>query len=122
MDTLPRRPPAGERDRRRRPLATADIQTLRSLHQVRDFISSPAMLLLFDAPLAPLYFAVVFLIQPDLGFIVLASGVILIGIAWHQPACDFGPARASRCACDQSRRSMPRRWRATRRSSTPWGC
>jgi len=58
------------------------IQTLRSLHQVRNFISSPAMLLLFDTPLAPVYFAVVFLISPTLGFIVLASGIILIGIAW----------------------------------------
>ena len=37
--------------------------------------SSPAMLLLFDAPLAPLYFAAVFLIHPDLGFIALAAGV-----------------------------------------------
>ena len=59
-----------------------NIQTLRSLHQVRNFISSPAMLLLFDTPLAPVYFAVVFLISPVLGFIVLASGVVLIGIAW----------------------------------------
>ena len=37
---------------------------LRSLHQVRGFMSSPTMLILFDAPMAPLYFSAVFLIHP----------------------------------------------------------
>ena len=41
-----------------------NVQPLRSLHQVRSFISSPIMLILFDAPMAPLYFAAVFLIHP----------------------------------------------------------
>ncbi len=59
-----------------------NTQPLRSLHQVRSFIASPTMLLLFDAPLAPLYFAVIFLIHPDLGYIALASAVILMAIAW----------------------------------------
>ena len=39
------------------------------------------MLLLFDAPLAPLYFAAVFLISPQLGVIALIAGAILGGIA-----------------------------------------
>jgi ATP-binding cassette, subfamily C, bacterial len=56
-------------------------QPLRSLHQVRGFIASPTMLLLFDAPVAPLYFAVIFLIHPHLGFLVLAAGLVLMGIA-----------------------------------------
>jgi ATP-binding cassette subfamily C protein len=56
-------------------------QPLRSLHQVRSFIASPTMLLLFDAPLSPLYFAVIFMIHPDLGFLVLAAGLVLVGIA-----------------------------------------
>jgi ATP-binding cassette subfamily C protein len=59
---------------------------LRSLQQVRGFIASPTMLLLFDAPLAPLYFAVIFLIHPDLGFVVLAAGLILMAIAWLNQA------------------------------------
>jgi ATP-binding cassette subfamily C protein len=58
---------------------SADI--LRSLHQLRNFISSPAMLLLFDAPIAPIYFGVVFLISPQLGFLSLGAGVVLVGIA-----------------------------------------
>jgi ATP-binding cassette subfamily C protein len=58
-----------------------NVQALRNLHQVRSFLASPTMLLLFDAPLAPLYFGVIFLIHPQLGSIVLAFGAILVGIA-----------------------------------------
>jgi ABC-type protease/lipase transport system fused ATPase/permease subunit len=55
---------------------------LRSLHQVRGFMSSPTMVILFDAPMAPLYFAAVFLIHPSLGFVTLAAvGVLLL----HRP-------------------------------------
>ena len=32
------------------------VNALRNLHQVRSFISGPVMLMLFDAPMAPLYF------------------------------------------------------------------
>jgi ATP-binding cassette, subfamily C, bacterial len=60
---------------------SASLQALRNLHHVKSFISSPVMLLLFDVPLAPIYFGAVFLIHPALGFIGLASGLVLIGIA-----------------------------------------
>ena len=45
-----------------------NVHTLRSLQQVRGFISSPTMLLLIDGPIAPIYFAAIFLIHPHLGF------------------------------------------------------
>src|SRR5690242_15055572 len=48
---------------------SASLQALRNLHQVKSFIASPVMLLLFDVPLAPIYFAAVFLIHPYLGFV-----------------------------------------------------
>jgi len=54
---------------------------LRSLHQVKSFLSGSVMLLLFDAPLAPIYFVAVFLIHPDLGFVALGAGVLLVTIA-----------------------------------------
>jgi ATP-binding cassette subfamily C protein len=60
---------------------SANLQPLRNLHQVKNFIASPVMLLLFDAPLAPIYFATVFLIHPYLGFISVISGIVLMGIA-----------------------------------------
>ena len=57
------------------------IQAIRSLHQVRGFLSSPVMLLLMDAPLSPLYFGVIFLVHRDLGFIAIVSGLALAVIA-----------------------------------------
>ena len=60
---------------------SANLQPLRNLHQVKSFIASPVMLLLFDAPLAPIYFGTVFLIHPYLGFISVISGIVLLGIA-----------------------------------------
>lgn len=58
-----------------------NIQPLRSLHQVRSFLASPTMLLLFDAPLAPIYFFVIFLVHPLLGSLCVVAGAILFGIA-----------------------------------------
>jgi ATP-binding cassette subfamily C protein len=69
----------------------ASMQALRNLHQVKNFISSPVMLLLFDAPLAPIYFAAVFLIHPDLGLISLVSGLFLIAIALVNQKATSGP-------------------------------
>ncbi|MGY4458634.1 hypothetical protein [Bradyrhizobium sp. LB13.1] len=57
------------------------IQAIRSLHQVRGFISSPIMLLLMDAPLSPLYFGVIFLVHRHLGWIAVVSGLALALIA-----------------------------------------
>jgi ATP-binding cassette subfamily C protein len=58
-----------------------NVQPLRHLHQVRSFLSGPTMLVLFDAPMAPLYFAAIFLIHPQLGYLVLIAGLLLIAIA-----------------------------------------
>jgi ATP-binding cassette subfamily C protein len=58
-----------------------NVQPLRNLHQVRSFLSGPTMLVLFDAPMAPLYFAAIFLIHSQLGYIVLIAGLALIAIA-----------------------------------------
>ena len=60
---------------------SANVQALRNLHQVKGFIASPVMVLLFDVPLAPIYFGAVFLIHPELGFVVAIAGVVLFGIA-----------------------------------------
>src|SRR5882724_10410064 len=57
------------------------IQAIRSLHQVRGFISSPVMLLVMDAPLSPIYFGVIFLVHRDLGYIAVVAGLALALIA-----------------------------------------
>jgi ATP-binding cassette subfamily C protein len=68
-----------------------NVLPLRSLHQVRGFISSPTMLILFDAPMAPLYFAAVFLIHRDLGVIVLIAGLALTVIAFLNQRATSAP-------------------------------
>jgi ATP-binding cassette, subfamily C, bacterial len=70
---------------------SANLQALRNLHHVKSFIASPVMLLLFDVPLAPIYFGAVFLIHPALGFITLVSGLVLIGIAFVNQKATSSP-------------------------------
>ncbi|HWV54228.1 MAG TPA: type I secretion system permease/ATPase [Pseudorhodoplanes sp.] len=58
-----------------------EFQTVADLQQLRGFITGPVILTMFDAPVSPVYLLVVFLIQPQLGFIVATSGLLLIVIA-----------------------------------------
>lgn len=61
--------------------SSREFQTLADLQHLRSFITGPVLLTMFDAPVSPVYFAVVFLIHPHLGLIVLASGTALVVIA-----------------------------------------
>jgi ATP-binding cassette subfamily C protein len=61
--------------------SSREFQTLADLQHLRSFITGPVLLTMFDAPVSPVYFAVVFLIHPHLGFIVLGSGVALMLVA-----------------------------------------
>lgn len=61
--------------------SSREFQTLADLQHLRSFITGPVLLTMFDTPVTPVYFAVVFLIHPHLGFIVLSSGVALVAVA-----------------------------------------
>jgi ATP-binding cassette, subfamily C, bacterial len=61
--------------------SSREFQTLADLQHLRSFITGPVLLTMFDTPVTPVYFAVVFLIHPQLGFIVLSSGVALVVVA-----------------------------------------
>lgn len=58
-----------------------DVQGLQDLNIVRGFVSGPVMPLLFDAPLAPIYVFVVWLIHPQLGWITIVGTVTLAALA-----------------------------------------
>lgn len=58
-----------------------EFQTLGDLQQLRGFITGPVILMMLDAPVAPFYLVAVFLIHPQLGAIVAATGVALIMLA-----------------------------------------
>jgi ATP-binding cassette subfamily C protein len=58
-----------------------EFQLLGDLQHLRSFITGPVILMMMDAPVAPVYFAAVFLIHPELGWIVSATGATLFTIA-----------------------------------------
>ena len=59
-----------------------DVQGLRDLSQLRQFISSPLVSVLFDAPVAPFYFALLYIIHPHLGWLFLGAAVLLVLVSW----------------------------------------
>ena len=59
----------------------AGAQGLREFDTLRSVLTGPGVMALFDAPWAPLYLAVAFLIHPLLGLLVLAGGAVLVVLA-----------------------------------------
>ncbi len=60
---------------------TSEIQGLRDLSQLRMFITSPAIMAVFDLPLTPFYVAIIFVIHPVLGAVTLGGAIILMLLA-----------------------------------------
>ena len=58
-----------------------DIQPLRDLSSVKQFVSSRAVFSLIDLPFAPLFIAILYLIHPALFLLTLAGVVVLLGLA-----------------------------------------
>ena len=61
--------------------SSREFQTLADLQQLRSFITGPVLLTMFDAPVAPVYLFAVFMIHPDLGWIVTCTGLLLLVFA-----------------------------------------
>lgn len=68
-----------------------EYQTLGDLQQLRSFLVSGTLLTLLDAPLAPLFVLAVFLVHPHLGFIVIATSLILLVITIINQRSTAGP-------------------------------
>lgn len=58
-----------------------DYQVLGDLQQVRTFITSGTLLSMLDAPMAPLFLLAIYLIHPQLFYIVVAASVFLLIVA-----------------------------------------
>lgn len=61
--------------------SSREFQMLGDLQQLRNFITGPVLLTMLDAPVAPVYLLAVFLVHPYLGFIVTATGAVLLVVA-----------------------------------------
>ncbi len=58
----------------------ARFEPLRDLDQIRQFISSPGPLAIYDIPWMPLYIAIIFLFHPVLGWLAVGGAVLLIAL------------------------------------------
>ncbi len=56
----------------------AELQPMRDLEQIRQFVSGPAPAAIFDLPWAPLYIVLIFLLHPLLGIVALCGTAILV--------------------------------------------
>ncbi|MEZ5928586.1 MAG: ABC transporter transmembrane domain-containing protein [Parvularculaceae bacterium] len=57
-------------------------QPLRDLRQIRQFVASPALVAVFDAPWAPIFLGVVFMMHWLLGLVALIGLILLAGLAF----------------------------------------
>jgi ATP-binding cassette, subfamily C, bacterial len=91
--------------------SSREFQTLADLQHLRSFITGPVLLTMFDTPVTPVYFGVVFLIHPQLGFIVLSSGAALMAVALlnqHVTAASFTRANNYGARANLQAESMAR--------------
>ena len=65
----------------RRPSVGSPQQLLKDVDQIRDFISSPAVTALCDAPWVPVFIGVCFFLHPLLGFVSLGGAIIIFILA-----------------------------------------
>ena len=56
-------------------------QAMRDFDTVRQFLTGSGIFAFFDAPWAPIFLAIIFLLHPMLGFIAVAGGVVLFALA-----------------------------------------
>jgi ATP-binding cassette, subfamily C, bacterial len=68
-----------------------EYQVLGDLQQLRSFLVSPTLLAFLDAPVTPLFLAVIFFIHPHLGMIVVSSALLLLVIALLNQRATVGP-------------------------------
>lgn len=76
--------------------ATRDFDTLRQT------MTGPAILALFDAPWAPIYIAVCFLLHPWIGVLALVASALLAGIAWWTERATAGLVQAATLQSNQT--------------------
>ncbi|MGA0617190.1 type I secretion system permease/ATPase [Paracoccus sp. KR1-242] len=58
-----------------------EYQTLGDLQTLRNFLVSGTLLSMLDLPFTPVFILAIFLVHPQLGFIVLATAILLLSIA-----------------------------------------
>ncbi|WEN40564.1 Type I secretion system ATP-binding protein PrsD [Thauera sp. GDN1] len=66
-------------------------QALGDLSNLRQFLTGKGLLAFFDAPWAPIYLAVIFLLSPWLGLFGLVAAALLVALAWANEKLTAAP-------------------------------
>jgi len=74
---------------------TYGVQALRDVSQVRQFVASPGIFSLFDAPWVPVYLFVIYLLHPVLFIIALIGAMILFSLAVVNELATRKPLKAA---------------------------
>jgi PrtD family type I secretion system ABC transporter len=74
---------------------TYGVQALRDVSQVRQFVASPGIFSLFDAPWVPVYLFVIYLLHPVLFIIALIGAVLLFSLAVANELATRKPLKAA---------------------------
>ena len=82
-----------------------DTQPLRDANEVRGFLSGSSVFSLFDAPFAPLYVAVIYVLHPMLGTLSLVGAVLLFSIAFFN---ELGARKPLKAIIANSQRTQAR--------------
>lgn len=83
--------------------STNPSRAFNDLIQIRQFITGNGIFALFDAPWAPIYIGVTFLLHPLLGFISLIFAVVQAALAWFGHRQTVAPAEeASKVSSETS--------------------
>ncbi|BBF81389.1 type I secretion system ATPase [Asticcacaulis excentricus] len=61
---------------------SGEIPAYRDLDQLRSFLASPAVSVLFDLPVAPIFLILMFLLHPLIGLLGVLGIILLAGITW----------------------------------------
>jgi len=58
------------------------VQALNDLRTVREFLASPALIAIMDAPLAMLYIVVLFMINTTMGYMAIVGALVAVALAY----------------------------------------
>ena len=77
------------------PQGNASARSFGDLLQVRQFLTGPGIFAFFDAPWAPIYMAVLFLLHPWLGMLGLVFALVQVLLAWLAHRLTRNPSEAA---------------------------
>lgn len=79
-----------------------NTQSLRDASELRTFLTGNGVFTIFDAPFAPLYVMVIYLLHPVLGMVALVGAVLLFGLALVNDVATRKPIRQAAFFTSQS--------------------